>query len=58
MTPPAPIPFEARKGRTANPVQTTAIFGVLKGLKLSYGWTDHEGRVDRHPKLTRIGVQE
>ena len=32
VTPPAPIPFEARKGRTANPVQTTALFGVKRGV--------------------------
>jgi hypothetical protein len=31
--------------RTANPVQTTAIFGVRRGLTLRYGWTDHRGKV-------------
>jgi len=31
--------------RTANPVQTTAIYGVRRGLSLSYGSTDHRGKV-------------
>jgi hypothetical protein len=33
-TPQAPIPFEARKGRTANPVQTTRFLGVKKGFRV------------------------